>query len=114
MTVWCSSEVWGAGRGGDTFFEDKILCLAKKKKAEILQLVFFNSITNIVSESHRIPQNFQTQWKSQECRVWVLGPGVGVDWHGEGRPQPEPFCPSSATNFTRPRCPRSCLWDAEV
>lgn len=34
----------------------------------------------------------------------VLGPGVGVDTLGEGRPQPESFCPSLVMNFTQLVC----------
>ena len=33
-----------------------------------------------------------------------MGPGVGVDTLGEGRPQPESFCPSLVMNFTKLVC----------
>lgn len=86
-------------------------CLLQKG-VEMVQLVFFNQ--QQYQHCFRKPQYFGTQWKFQEYRVWVLGPGVGVDKLGEERPQPEPFCPSSVMNFTWLHCPQLCLQDAQI
>lgn len=90
----------------------EILSLSKRGCAA-LQLVFFNYQKH--QHCFRKPQNFQTQREFQEDGVWVLGAGVGVDrLFGEGRPQPEWFCPPWVMNFTRLHCLQFYLKDARV